>query len=364
MERHADKRSDATDLRNRLVEEIRSSHGQSQTGERMTFAELVSIASSTFYKPAVIVEGRKIDGVRAHYTVVGQLRKLEDFFGSRLIRQLTAESLLDYKVWRLNKFKTSSGNQLRISTVNRELSTMRRLMRFAYSKGWVQKDIFFGTRVIDMAAEMERSRLLNADEEIRLLNACQGEREVVYERLRHGRQETVKAMHRIDNPKLKAMILLALDSGLRRGEILKLRWEDLDIEGGLIRIVGTHTKTERERLAPLSERTIAELERVRDLSDSAHPFTFKSFKRSWATATRLAHIEGLQFRDLRRTAITRWQQMDIPMALAGKLAGHTQLQTTMKHYTSTDEIMVRSVSERIDQAHKSITQELVSQSVN
>lgn len=101
-----------------------------------------------------------------------------------------------------------------------------------------------------------------------------------------------------------------------------------------------------------------------NLPGEEKPFDFNSLKRSWATATRLAEIEGLQFRDLRRTAITRWQQQEIPLALAGKLAGHTQLQTTMKHYTSTDAEMVRGVSERMNLFNNEKENDLVSAMVN
>lgn len=364
LERHADRKGDATDLRNRLVEELKASDGKSEVGVRMAFKDLADHGLTSFYKPAVLHDGRKIDGVRAFSTVAGQIRLLCEFFGKQPIQEITKESLVEYKVWRLRTGSERLGRPLKIATVNRELSTMRRLMRYAYSNGWVLRDIFFNSRVIDSSAEMERTRLLSLEEEQRLLASCQGEREVVYKRTLRGREETVRARQSVDNPKLKAMILLALDGGLRRGEILQLTWDSFDFEGRTIRILGTHTKTERERLAPLSDRCIGELRKVRHLTTSDRPFEMKSFKRSWATATRLAGIDGLQFRDLRRTAITRWQQHEIPLALAGKLAGHTQLQTTMKHYTSTDEIMVRGVSERIDEAHRSITQELVSQAVN
>ena len=71
MQRHAERRSDAIDERDRLTKEIEKSHGQIQTGERMTFDALAAICEKNFYKPAVIVEGRKISGVRAHKTAQG-----------------------------------------------------------------------------------------------------------------------------------------------------------------------------------------------------------------------------------------------------------------------------------------------------
>ena len=64
MERHAEKMADANDLRDKLVDDIKKTHGQIQTGERMTFSQLADICEMTFYKPAVIIEGRKVAGIR------------------------------------------------------------------------------------------------------------------------------------------------------------------------------------------------------------------------------------------------------------------------------------------------------------
>ena len=144
------------------------------------------------------------------------------------------------------------------------------------------------------------------------------------------------------------MIILAIDSGMRRGEIFKLRWQDFDFENNLIRIVGTHTKTERERIAPLSQRAKDELEKLREITNGENPFPFIEIKRSFATAKRLAGIEDLHFHDLRRTAITRWIQQGTSLAFAGKFAGHSQLQTTMKHYTSTDADMIQEVNQKMN----------------
>ncbi len=101
MERHAEKRSNAIDERDRLTDELIKTHGQVQTGERMTFENLADLCVKNFYKPAVIIEGRKVDGVRSHKTAEGQISNLKKFFGKRLIRQLTTESLTDYKLWRI-----------------------------------------------------------------------------------------------------------------------------------------------------------------------------------------------------------------------------------------------------------------------
>ena len=123
MERHADKRGDAVDLRNKLIDEVKKTHGQIQTGERMTFEELADLCQELFYKPAEIVEGRKVAGVRSSETARLQLATLKKFFGNRLIKSITTESLTDYKLWRLKTKSEKIGKPVKIATVNRELTT-------------------------------------------------------------------------------------------------------------------------------------------------------------------------------------------------------------------------------------------------
>lgn len=359
MERHADKKSEAGDERDRLIIKIQKSHGQIKKGEKMTFRELTQVCLERFYRPAVLLDGRKVEGVRSTNTANNHINVLNLYFGDQMIGQITTDHLREYRIWRIEtgsrhpSIKPEDEKKpIKMATINRELSAMRRMMLFALSQGWLTRNIFFKAEIIDTSAELERTRLLTADEEARLLNACQGTREVTYKRKRFGKIESVVASHSVDNPHLKAMILLALDSGMRRGEILKLRWEDIDFGNSLITVVGTNTKTERERLAPLTDRVESELNRIRTFTPGERPFPFTDFKRSWATAKKLAEIEDLHFHDLRRTAITRWIDAGLSIAIAGKIAGHSRLETTMKHYTAADADMVRRLSQQMNESHK------------
>jgi integrase len=371
MERSRDRKTDASDERDRLINEIKKTHGQIQTGERMKFSQLADICAVRFYGKAEIVEGRKIEGVRAFNTAQNHLNVLTQFFGKRLIGSLTVESLKDYRRWRRKigsrhpSIKVGERKEVSLATINRELSAMRRIMRYAYGEGWITKDIFFGSKVIDASAENPRDQMLSEADEKKLLEACQGERQRTYTRTRFGKKERISASVSVDNPSLKAVILLAIDAGLRRGEILKLHWQDIDFQTGIIRVLGTNTKTERERLVPLTERVKAELYRVREFTPGDKPFPFADFKRSWTTAKEIAGIDDLHFHDLRRTAITRWILQGNPIALAGKIAGHTQIQTTMKHYTSADADIVHGFTEKMNAKHaETVLQSAASEFLN
>jgi hypothetical protein len=174
VERQADRKTTAADERDRLVDEIKKTQGQIQPGERMTFEQLADVCEKVFYKPAVIVEGRKISGVRSYESVKFQINNLRTFFGKRMINEITTESLTDYKVWRLTTKSEKLNRVVKIATANRELSAMRKMRRYAYGKGWILRDIFFNAKVIDNASEVERHRLLTKDEEVRLLESCRG----------------------------------------------------------------------------------------------------------------------------------------------------------------------------------------------
>lgn len=345
-----DRKNDATDHRPGMIAKLQQTQGRIHAGSKMTFRDLCDFSMEHFYKPAVIAEGRKIDGARSYKTIWGFLDTLCKFFGAKKIGLLTPADLRAYRLWRLDQpnARPHKVGPVSLATVNRELSAMRRMMRHAFHEGWIERDIFAGAKVIDVDAEQARTRLLTANEERLLLAACEGSRHVTYKRTIRGETADVSAISDVYNKYLRSVILLALDSGMRRGEILKLRWEDLDFENNMIRIVGTHTKTEKERITPLSDRTIAELGNLPTFGTIGRVFPFSDFKRSWATAKRIAGIADLRFHDLRRTAITKWILNDVPLPLAGKMAGHERVETTMKHYIGIDEAIIRDVARRLN----------------
>ncbi len=359
IERAKDKRSEAIDERDRLVNELRKSHGGIREGERMTFERLTEVCCKAFYKPATIENGVKTEGIRSIASIRSALKNLNLYFGKRRIGEITTESLYDYRQRRQRQ-------GVKIATVNRELEAMRRMMRFALGKGWIVRDVFFGARAIVTSAESVRTRILTEVEQERLIAACEGERVVSYSRNHYGKQRTVNAKLTVNNPHLKAIILLAVDAGMRRGEILKLTWQDIDLEAGIVTVKASNTKTETERLVPLTDRAKREIERVRRFTSSSEtrPFPFVDFKHSWTTAKRIAGIEDLHFHDLRASAITRWQRDGLPLAIASKIAGHSNTKTTAKYYTSADAEIVQALAEMMNRKHADAMPDSTSKFVN
>ena len=338
-------RTDAIDARPRLEAELKSTRGQSVIGSKMTFRDLAAYAKRTFYRPAEIVEGRKVAGVKSHRQTHVLIDSLVSYFGDKKLANITRNDLEGYKSWRLKQgdrrgklgsLKPSERKPVSLSTVNRSLAIFKHMMKHAHAEGWIARDITLGSKAIDTDAEKARTRTLTASEETLLLASCSGTRLVSY--LRDGKALTATVTG--DNPYLKAAILLGLDAGLRRNEALTLDWRDIDTERGFIRVQSQHTKTQKSRNVPLRERLKAELMTLPNFGTDGKIFPFADFKRSWATALRVAGIEGLTFHDLRRTFVTRLSLRGVPLAVAGKLAGHSTLATTQKHYISTDDLAI------------------------
>lgn len=340
----------ASDSIQKLIKQYDQTHGRIREGERMTFSDLADRAKQTFYKPAVIIQGRKVDGVKQYKSIHSQIDVLTRYFGEMRLGQIGVNELKAYKKWRFDQgsFRgKTEGVPIGLIVINRELATMRRMMKQAFVEGWVTRDIFLGSKVIDAGAEKERSRIISANEEAALLSYCRGE----HHPDRKTNSNTPKTINR-KNEYLKVIIMLALDSAMRKTEILKLRWQDIDFENYAVRVIGEHTKTQTERFVPLSDRSAIELKTLPSFGKPGRVFPLSDFKRSWETTRRLAGIDDLHFHDLRRTAITRMQMSNIPLAVAGKIAGHAELKTTAKIYTAADASIVSQVRNAINRSNE------------
>jgi integrase len=135
--------------------------------------------------------------------------------------------------------------------------------------------------------------------------------------------------------KLYLLVLFALTTGARRGELLKLTWKDLDFSHRTARL---HTSKNKEpRLLPLLGPVIEELMQFREANDhlvfpsTIDPHTSFDFKKAWRKALREAALSHLRFHDLRHTAASNMVASNRTLFETGTLLGHKQSSTTMRY---------------------------------
>jgi len=260
---------------------------------------------------------KDIKQIRSHIRTKQVLYRFEKIFSSYKLNEVNSEYIDNYKTQRQN-------DGIKNSTINRELTIISGFFSYAY-----KNKKFFGRNPVSEAGRLEDNtvieRILRPEEEIRLLEFCEGY--------------------------LKDIVQIALNTGMRQGEIFKLRWDWIDFENNFISLPQTHTKSRKERKIPLNQ-TVRKILMTRKLSSGGTDYVFMSptglnkyinnVTRSFKTACKRAGIDHLRFHDLRHTAATRLVESGIPLHTVSKLLGHTSVRTT-ERYSHPGESLINAV---------------------
>lgn len=150
-------------------------------------------------------------------------------------------------------------------------------------------------------------------------------------------QELFKAATKTRNALLIPIVRLALETAMRRGEILGLRFRDVDIERCTATI--RESKNGCSRTIPLSSPAVAILETtIAVMSDKAKtdngrvfPLTPVAIRLGWERLTRRAKIDDLHFHDLRHEAISRFFEKGLTVPEVASISGHKDIRMLMRY---------------------------------
>lgn len=134
-------------------------------------------------------------------------------------------------------------------------------------------------------------------------------------------------------PRYQRVVLFALETAMRRGEVLGLRWEHVDLKKHVALL--SMTKNGEARRVPLSTGAIAVLQeagQVRSLDGRVFPVNAQSLAHAWGAACARAGIESLHFHDLRHEAVSRLFERGLSMMEVASISGHKTL-SMLQRYT-------------------------------
>jgi len=263
-------------------------------------------------------------------------RTLVSYFRRKSIRQLTPPLVEEFKQWLLAK-PTRHGGQRSLATVNNHLRVLSKILSMAVEADLIDANPCF--RIRKFKPNNRRLRILSDEKEVELLTSLEG------------------------NDLIRSIVIVALNTGLRRGEIFSLKWTDVDFQRG--RLVIRKTKASKERFVPMNA-TVKELLRSipRLLSDYVFPSPktvgrLTDIKKSFRGAVDMAGIENLRFHDLRHTFATRLADAGTDAYTLMEIMGHADLKTTMIYVHASGDASRRAV-EKLD-ANKHFSHVLVTQ---
>ncbi len=349
----AESKSHARRLRDELADKYEDNGEKAIDGAKMTFRELAEDYRERKIIPAKYHQNRKVAGLRSHRTALNFLNNLLAHFGNKRIRDITPAEIERFKQKRLDNpvkiEKRNSKGELEtverpraIASVNRELALLRTMLNDAVYNGWLNRSPFLNAKgLVSLADEVKRERVLTIEEENRLLEVCNEFITLEYER--NGKK--IKAKAKSNREHLRPLIITALDTAMRSGELLKLCWRGVDFTSRTINILAFNTKTAKARTVGMTQRVYEELKRLweqspKDLDELV--FGIKdTVKRSFSSACRDAKIEGFRFHDCRHTAITRMIQAGLSPMEIMKVSGHTQMNTFARYVNPNTQAVTR-----------------------
>ena len=219
-----------------------------------------------------------------------------------LRHSLAKATLSDVSVGMVSDYCTARLKRVKAGTVNRELDMLRHAFEVA-RRSWDVPLIqnVFGA-VTRPKAGAPRERRLQLGERERLHAACLQCR----------------------NPLIRYLVELAVETGMRRGEILRADWSDVCFERHTMHI--PVTKNGHSRTIPLSGATIALLrelhEREGSTSQRILPITESMAKMAWKRLVKRAGLVNLRLHDLRHEAISRFFERGLSVPEVALISGH------------------------------------------
>jgi len=228
--------------------------------------------------------------------------RIENTFRTREVREIKRADILAY----IQKRREDGA---KAATINSEMSIIKGFFRYMMIIEAISKN---PTEFIPMEKNVnQRDRWLTVEEERRLL---------------------------LSSPEwLKDVIIFATSTGMRRGEILKLTWDNVDLPAGIIYVRDTKNKT--PRTVPITPRVRQVLDHIMEetvttgciFQRKRKPIPVQTLEGAFSLATDKAGVENLHFHDLRHTFATRLVQHGVDLYTLQRLLGHKNPQMTTRY---------------------------------
>jgi integrase len=221
-----------------------------------------------------------------------RLTHLLPFFAEMPLLDINTSAIRRYRQER-NKQRT-----LTAATVNRDLSVLRRVLYWAVEEGYLSANPLGRLR---MERERRTKRPVMSLREEQLLLAA-------------------SPAH------LQRIILCALHTGMRRGEILSQRWEDIDFDNRILHVSHSKTPEGEAREIPLTNRLYELLKANRQHRGTVFTYegdAIKVFKTTWGSSLRRSGIRHFRFHDLRHSANTRMMLAGVLQEVRREIIGHS-----------------------------------------
>lgn len=224
-----------------------------------------------------------------------------DYFSENtIVQKIFPQNVENFKEWLRTK------RHLKNSSINRYLEILSKMFNLGIDNGLLAQNPV--SKVKKLLEDNHKIRFLTIEEENKLYKSLPDF--------------------------LKPIVTVALQTGMRKGEILNLQWSNIDFEYGFIELL--KTKSGKARKIPISDK----LWQVLNNQNKNNKYVFINpetglpyvdIKKSFNKAKEEAGIKDFRFHDLRHTVATRLVEKGIDLLVVMDILGHTNIETTMRY---------------------------------
>lgn len=286
------------------------------------------------------VRDRYAAWVESHQKSPGEtLRRLALFYP-----YLGSKKLSEIDGWSIERFRSARLKEgVKPITVNHDLDVLRAALTRAMDWGLI--DVHPMRKVKRSKVDSEgKVRYLTPEESGRLREALDAREDkrrkqrTSFNEWRRVRGFQVFPEHGTFTDHLKPMVLIALNTGMRRGELFNLRWTDVNLAARLLTIAGATAKSGQSRHLPLNDEALETLtlwrkqnpggDRVFPADDGGRMDNINS---SWRRLMKDAKIENFRFHDLRHDFASKLVMAGVDLNTVRELLGHSDIKMTLRY---------------------------------
>lgn len=272
------------------------------------------------YKLRTMYEKYSKTNKKSYKSDIYMLNIITNYFGGNMIVQ----KITPCKIEQFKDFLKTERNS-KNSTINHYLTLMSKMFNIGIDNGIVRNNPL--QKVGKLREDNNKTRYLTIAEEKRLFKEIEREYEVLD---RDTKQNKFVQPYLY----LKPIIITALQTGMRRGEIFNLKWENINMEQNFIELL--ETKSGKARKIPISPTLNNVFKNIKRTSEFVfvNPKTNQPYidlKKSFHTVIDRAGIKNFRFHDLRHTVATRLVEKNIDLLVVKDILGHSKVTTTQRY---------------------------------
>ncbi|MFN0118179.1 MAG: tyrosine-type recombinase/integrase [Elusimicrobiota bacterium] len=223
-----------------------------------------------------------------------RIKEFKKYFSGKPLCYIKQRDIEEWKAMMIGQGKKKS-------TINRSLTSLRSLFNQAVKDGKIRENPT--SQIKKLREDNQRIRYLTEQEIHQLLEGA--------------------------TPRLQDFIILGVNTGLRKQNLIDLSWNDVDTIAGVIHVL--KTKSGKAYEVPMNETVFRLIQRLAELQKCSSVLDTINLKREWETAVKAAALKDVNIHTLRHTYASHMTMKGVDIFTLSKLMGHADIKMTQRY---------------------------------